>query len=319
MKNFNGKVVIKDKKLSFEDVKTKTLGGDVLMSGYYSTVNNSPDFKFDFKVDKLDINTTSKTLNTVAKLAPLAKSATGKFDAGFTILGSLGEDMMPILTTLNGEGLVQTFNLFFENFEPFNKLANELKISRLTKQNIKDSKVKFAIEQGKVMVEPFKTKIGDFDAEIGGYTAIDQTMDYNINLKIPRDKLGAEAAAFTSNLSSKLSNKLGTDVQLPSVIDVGVKMTNTITNPKIKLNLGKQDLTNSVKEQAKEKINEEVDKAKAEAEARAREEAEKAKAKAQEEIDKAKEEAKRKLEEEKRKAEEKAKEEGKNKIKGLFK
>jgi len=326
LKNFKGKVIVKDKKLSFENVETKTLGGDVLLNGYYSTVNNSPDFKFDFEVLKLDINTTSKTLNTVATLAPLVKSATGKFDAKFSVLGSLGEDMMPILTTLNGEGLVKTFDLFFENFEPFNKLASELKLSRLTKQNIKDSKIQFAIEQGKVMVKPFTTKIGDFDADIQGYTSIDQTMDYSINLKIPRDKLGSEANAFASNLAGKLSDKLGGGVQLPEIIDVAVRMTNTITDPKIKLGLGKQDLGKSIKDQAKDKAKEEFDKAKADAEAKIRAEADKAKAQAQEEVDKAKAkaqaeadkakaEAEKRIEEEKQKAKDAAKE----KAKGFFK
>ncbi|TXC81350.1 AsmA-like C-terminal region-containing protein [Luteibaculum oceani] len=306
--DFKGIVLVKNKTLSFQNVKAKALGGEMLVNGTYSTADEKPMVAMSFKVEGLDINKTATTFNTVEKLAPIAKNATGKFNAAFSISGALDENMSPAWESFMGDGKVGTKNVFFENFEPINRLASKLSWDRLSKQKIADTDVQFEIKEGKVFVKPVETKIGDIPTRIAGYTAITQEIDYTFNMRIPKEKLGDAAISALSNLS----NKLGGASTLGETINLDVFFTNTVSDPKVRTNFAgmASDLKNQVKKELTNKVNEKKD----ELEEEAKRKLEEQKAKAQKEA----EEAKRKLEEEKRRLEEEAKrkaEEEKNRLK----
>ena len=48
----------------------------------------------------------------------------------------LDENLDPILNTLTGIGLMETVGIAIENFKPFNKLADNLKMNQLKSQKI---------------------------------------------------------------------------------------------------------------------------------------------------------------------------------------
>lgn len=318
IENFSGEVLLKNQQLSFNEVKMQSFGGDIWLSGYYQTREEQPKVALDFKVENLDVNKVATTVNTVEKLAPIAKRSTGKFDANFNITGALDQELNPVWSAYQGDGLVKTKSIFFENFEPVNRLADKLNIKKLAKQSIADTKVFFEIKEGRVFIKPVTTQLGDIPAKITGSTGFDQSIDYTFNLDIPRDLLGSTA----SNAIAGLSEKLGAESS--SKIPVDVFFTNTVTDPKLRVNLGgtvsnlKDQVTtklknefNAKKDSLQNEVNERLD---AEKE-KARQAAEEAKRKLEEEKRKAEEEAKRKAEEAKRKAEEEAK----KKLKKLIK
>lgn len=315
---FAGDVVVRDQTVRLDNIDMKMLGGNVIMSGYYSSKRAEPDFAFDIDVNRLDINKTANTFTTVALLAPIAKNATGSFASKFSIKGKMDKNMNPDYKTFTGSGLAILNNVFFQNFEPFNRLASELKVSRLSQQKIADTKVSFDIAQGKLIVKPFETKFGPIAAKIAGSTAITQEIDYVMNFVIPRKEFGEAANSVVEGLVSQ-ANARGANVSVSDFVDIEVFMGNTVMDPKIRTNLkergksaiddAKRKLQQEVdqkKQEAEAKLKTEVDKAKKEAEDRARaeqerirQEAEKAanaaKDKANQEADKAKEEAKKKL------------------------
>ncbi|MGB0165717.1 MAG: AsmA-like C-terminal region-containing protein [Luteibaculum sp.] len=332
MQDFGGILEVKNKTISFKNVGLKALGGEMVLNGTYATPADEPEVAMDFVVNNLDINTTANTFNTVAKLAPIAKACKGAFNAKFGIRGRLDAGMNPKWESFNGEGLVSTLNVVFEDFEPINRLANKLKMDGMKKQSVQDTKVNFELKEGKVFIKPVETKLGDIPAKIAGYTAIDQSIDYTFNLKVPREKLGAQASDAIAGLSEKLGASSGA---LAKVIDVDVFITNTVSDPKIRANLAgmANDLKNELVDKAKEELNKKKQELEDEAKKRLEEEkqkalqeAEEAKRKLEEEkqkaLDKAEAEKKRLEEEAKRKAEEEKKrleEEAKKKAKNLFK
>ena len=54
----------------------------------------------------LDVQKTFFAFNTVRKIMPVAKFISGNLNAHMTLNGRLGDDMMPDLQTLHGEGNV---------------------------------------------------------------------------------------------------------------------------------------------------------------------------------------------------------------------
>lgn len=298
------------------------LGGSAVINGSYSSKKAEPEFNFDIDVNRMDINKTANAINTVALLVPIAKNATGSFASKFQIKGKLDKNMTPVYNSLSGTGLAILSNVFFSNFEPFNKLASELKVDRLASQKIADSKVLFDIVQGKLIVKPFDTKFGPIAARIAGSTAITQEIDYVMNFVIPRKEFGDAANSVIDGLVSQ-ANSRGANVSVGEFIDVEAFITNTILDPRIRTTL--KEKGKSAIDDAKKKLQEELDKKKAEVEAKVKDEVDKAKKEAEDraraEQERLRQEAEKATNAAKERANqesEKLKEEAKKKAKGFF-
>lgn len=295
MENINGAITVKDKTLGFNNLKMNTLGGDVKLGGSYSSANiTEPEIKFNYDIQNLDIKQTAQTFNSVEKIAPIASKCTGRFNSVFDFNSKLDQQLSPKLNTLTGSGYVASKDIFIEGFEPLNKLAQELKIQKLAKQNIKDIKVNFEFLDGKVYVKPYDVKVGNYKTTISGNTAFTSEIDYDIAMAVPRSEFGGQANAILEGLVDK-AKKSGADVKLGDMVNLKIKMTGTVQKPQLKTNLKEQlnDVKEDIKDQVKEKVEEKVQEVKDDAKAKAKAEADKLIADAQIQADRLKAEAKK--------------------------
>lgn len=253
--NINGTLQIKDETVSLDNVKMNALDGTIALSGSYSTKvsQKKPDITLTYDVENLDIQKTFYAFNTVQKLMPIGKFIAGKLTSKLNMKGKLGEDMMPDLGTLTGDGTLFLLQGFLSKFAPLEKMASTLNIGELQQISIKDIKNYIEFANGKVLVKPFTVKVKDIDMEIGGMHGIDQSIDYAINMKVPREKLGDKANQFVNNLATQASNK-GVPVKLSDVINLKINLGGSITSPTIKTDLASSanSLAQDMKEQAKE-------------------------------------------------------------------
>jgi hypothetical protein len=319
--DFTGKIIVRDETVVLEKTSMKMLGGTAVVNGTYST-KTEPEFAFNFDINKFDISKTAKVVNTVALLAPIAKSATGVFSTQLEMRGKLDNNMSPIYKTLTGSGVSILSNVFIEGFEPFNQVAAKLKVSRLAKQKIADAKVLFDLSDGKLIVKPFSTSAGPIGIKIAGSTTITQEIDYILNLVIPRREFGDAANEVIEGLMTQ-ANARGADVSMREYVDVDVFITNTVSNPRIKTNLkekGKSAIDDirkkmdselkKKKDEAEERLNDEANKIKADADEKARQEKERLR----QEAEKATNAAQKKADDEA----EKLKNDAKKKFKNVF-
>ncbi|MFT3822706.1 MAG: AsmA-like C-terminal region-containing protein [Chitinophagaceae bacterium] len=252
-KNISGALTLKDETVALKNVKLEALDGTIGLNGSYSTKTDKkhPDITLAYDVQKLDIQQTFTAFNTVQKLMPIGKFLGGKLTSQLTIKGKLGEDMMPQLNSLTGDGTLMLIEGFLSKFGPLEKLATTLNVNELQQISVKDIKTYFDFANGKVLVKPFNVKVKDIDMEIGGMHGLDQSLDYQINMKLPRQMLGSKANAFVDNLAAQASAK-GVPVKLSDVVNLKVNMGGTITNPTIKTDLKDAggSLANDLKAQA---------------------------------------------------------------------
>lgn len=98
--------------------------------------------------------------------------------------------------------------------------------------------------------------------EIGGMHGIDQSLDYTINMQIPRAMFGTGANNALNELVSKAS-ATGLPIRLSDQVNVGVKMGGTIMSPTIQLDLKETagNLAEELKDQLKEFAQAKVDSA----------------------------------------------------------
>lgn len=260
--NLEGNLTVSDQSVKLDNVKGLALDGAISISGMYSTRNNktNPDISFSYNVQNVDVQKTFLTFNTIQKLMPLGKWLGGNLNSSLVVSGKLGETMMPVVQTLTGEGTLLLIDGFLEKFGPLEKLGERLKINELKNLTLKDVRQHFEFTNGKVYVKPFTLNFHNIEMEIGGFHGIDQSLDYNINMKIPRSMLGTEANSVINGLVSQASSR-GINIQPGEYVNIHAKMLGSINNPDIQLNARQtaQSITETLKDQATEFAREKVD------------------------------------------------------------
>lgn len=271
LRNVKGSIKIKDQSLRFENIGMNTLEGFIGLSGYYSTVNAArPEVDFHLDIRDVDVKQAFLTFNTMEKLAPLAGVASGKISTLLNLKTGLNGNMMPDFASFNGAGKLMSPALTLNNVSSFNKLADVLKIEKLRQWVIEKINLSFEVVAGKVFVKPFTTSLGNTKAEISGWNSFDQTLEYVMQLNIPRSEFGGAANNVLNNLVNE-ANKKGANFSVGDMIPVAVLITGTVNNPVITTSL--KTAAGNVFEDMKQQINETIDQKKEEAITKVREEA----------------------------------------------
>jgi hypothetical protein len=273
LRNAHGRLRVKDRRVTLENFTFGSLGGEFAVNGFYETKDVAkPTFDVGLKIQKLDIPQAFEAFTTVKMLAPVAKYAKGTFSTDLKLSGALGKDMMPLFPALKGAGSVQTSILRLQDFPPLDKVASLTKLSLLDNPGLKAVQSRFAIRDGRLHVQPFTVGIGQTSMTVSGSNGIDQSLDYNLGLEVPRSLLGAEANQAISGLVAKAAGA-GLDLQAAQQISLGIKLGGTVTNPSV--NVGSaassavQGVGQAVQEAAEQRVAEVVDSAKLKAAAAA--------------------------------------------------
>jgi hypothetical protein len=336
--NFGGQVIITGAKLAFNNIALYVIDAGVRMNGFYETTNpKKPTMTMAFGITKMEFKKAFATFNTIKKIAPIAENMVGDFSTDFNMNTVLDQHLNPVYNDLFAEGTLNVPQAGFNNVKLFNKAAEVLKYDKLKDPTLRNVRIQFKVEKGRVFTKPFDMMIASQKLTLSGSTGLDQTIDYIGTVAIPRAALGTANNAL-DGIMAQANAKAGTNVKLSELINVNLGLGGTFTSPTVKSNLAEiaKNEANSVKDQLlneadkkrkelEAKAKAEADKLKKEAEAKAQAEINAAKAKVQAQADKAKAEAERikKEAEAKAKAEEdrlkkQAEDEAKKKLKGLF-
>jgi hypothetical protein len=266
MAAISGSLLIADETVKMNNVKAKALNGDIGVSGYYSSKldTKKPDIALTYNVTNVDIQKTFYAFNTIQKLMPVGQFIAGKLTSQLTMTGKLGENMMPDLNSLTGNGNFLMLEGLLSKFTPLDKIAQTLSVQQLQNISLKDVKTFFEFTNGKVFVKPFDVKVKDIDMEIGGTHSFTQDMDYTVNMKIPRALIGAAGNNLINNLTSQATAK-GLPVKVSDIINVQVKVGGSIKNPSIKTDLKQSanSLAQDLKQQVTEFVQNKIDSTKA--------------------------------------------------------
>jgi hypothetical protein len=333
LEQVNGTLLVRNEEVKLEGLKMNTLGGTITMGGLYETRSETgPAVAFQLDMNALNVKETAKTFSTVKQLAPIAEHTNGTVSvSGFNFSCKADKAFNPDMKTVNGSGTLKTSALEIEGFEMIKKIAVALKMDKLKKWKMEPFQASFTIEKGNVTVKPFKTKVGNYTAEIGGQNGLDKSINYAIHLEIPRAEFGGAANGILNGMLSKAS-KNGIKAEVGDIIPIAIKVTGTFADPKVSTDIRNQanNAMNDLKKQAEQRLKEEAerqkkelldkanaekDRLKKEAENRINQEKDKLKS----EAEKAKAEAERRAKEEAEKAKKKAAEEAKKGLNNLLK
>lgn len=259
LKNFGGKMVIKDEAVSIQNAKTSIFDGNIGFNGTVSTKTATPTFDMDLNLNSLDIPQAFTQLDMLKKIAPIAGVINGKLNAGLKVGGKLdSKEMTPDLKSLIGNlgGSLANAVIHTENSQVLQALTGTVKFLDPSKLNL-NQKVNLTFNDGKVNILPFVVKYKNQDIKISGTHGFDQQMSYTAAVDVPAkefDQLVEKAATLKVDISK-------------IVVPVNVNITGSFQNPKVSTDLDqgiktavtqlakqeKDRVVNEVKEKATEK------------------------------------------------------------------
>ena len=235
MSNAHGRVHIKDQRATIEGFQVATLGGTIGVDGFYETTHpDKPTFDIALKMTKVDIPSAFNALVSVQKLAPAAKFATGNVTTDMRVTGGLGKDMMPLFPTLTGGGTLETSKLGMQNFPVLKSIAEKTRLAFLNDPTFETLKATFKIGNGRLSVQPFDVKLGGATMRVAGSNGLDQSLEYLVDLRVPRAMAGGAANQALAGLAGKANIDLATAPEIPLAIQV----IGTVMNPSVKANVG---------------------------------------------------------------------------------
>ena len=256
LRNARGALRVKDQRVTLDNFQLDMLGGSLALTGFYETTNLArPTFDLSLKAANMDVPGAFNTIQTIQAFAPVAKYAQGRASADLQLKGALGQDLMPVFSALSGLGSIQTAGLVLKSFPPMTKLADLLKVDQLRDPGFVDLKALVEIRDGKLMVKPFDVHVGKLTMNVSGANGIDQTLQYLLKLELPRAALGAEANRAVNALVAKTA-QAGLNLQAADVVNLGVLLGGTVTNPLLSTNL--RQATTSAVQQVGEAVQKQV-------------------------------------------------------------
>ena len=169
--NMNGKLTVKDGKVDMKNLSMSTMGGNVVMNGYYSTADaKKPELKAGFKLTNIGFAQAYKELDMVQKMAPIFENLKGNFSGSINVLTDLDAAMSPVLNTMQGDGSLSTRDLSLSGVKAIDQIADAVKQPSLKDMKVKDMTLDFTIKDGRVETKPFDIKMGDYTLNLSGST-----------------------------------------------------------------------------------------------------------------------------------------------------
>jgi hypothetical protein len=244
LKEIKGNMTLRDGVLSFSDASMKTMGGTIGLDGSYDPRDlTSPKFSFNLNIADLSIPEAFKSFNSVKAFAPIAQNLTGKFNSNLSFSGNLGQDMMPLLASLDGTGLLKVAETALKDSKILEGITSLTKLKDVNTLQLRNITIPISINNGVMDVKPFDVKLWDYEANVQGSAGFDGSINYLVNMLIPAGKFGAQANSLLATIS-------GSQADENTMIPLALNLSGTYNSPTITLAGGNSIetlLTNALK------------------------------------------------------------------------
>ena len=253
LNNVSGKLIIKDEKVSLQNLQTDIFGGKTAITGDVSTKGETSTFAVDLDMSKLNIVESFTQIEMLKHIMPIAKAVEGFFSSKISVTGKLTPELTPDMNSLSGSLSASILDGHVKGSSPLvSALDSQFTQLNLSKMNLKDLKANVTFENGRVIVKPFTIKWNNSTINVAGNHGFDQTMDYKLTFNVPAKMLGSDASALLAKLTATEQQKLGD-------IPVNVNMGGNFAKPQVSTDM-KQVVANLGLQIAKAQANQLTDK-----------------------------------------------------------
>ncbi|MDR1345910.1 MAG: AsmA family protein [Bacteroidales bacterium] len=251
---------VRDAKVTISNLAAQLFAGSIRVNGSYSAPTPRRGYAdLDVNVANISCAELCKTFALFSNYLPVLNKADGKVSVTLRGNTALDENMSPVYEQLNLGGVLSLADVKVAQLETLSKIAGELKLDKLQNIQLKDIKVQYAIERGKLRTSPFDFKVDRAKVAVeSGTVGLDKSLDYTAIVAFPTEVLGAQTVALANSLAAKAA-AVGINANVGQEVKFAVKLGGTLTKPTVSVGLDKtRDLIGNVVEQVKEQVIETV-------------------------------------------------------------
>jgi vacuolar-type H+-ATPase subunit H len=194
-------------------------GGTFGLSGNYDTREELPQTDLNFTIGSLPM-VSALNLSMVSAYLPIAKNIVGNMNAGLNLSTQIGEDMMPVLSSISGSGNLNTKGLSYSS-NILKEVNRFFKGDDLTKVKFDEPNLSFEINDGTLRVKPIKLKLGNQQFTFSGIHNLEQELNYELTTKVDISKMNLppelELLKLTSGASIDLKLLVGGNMENPTI------------------------------------------------------------------------------------------------------
>lgn len=277
--NAHGDILIKDHVLNINNLSAGYAGGQIQLAGKYKAENTSSALaNMDMKLTDIHVKDLVNSFDMFSKALPLLKEVDGKMSMNFNFSDTFDQNMNPVMMALNAVGNIRADSLKILNQQSLTKITSL--IGMKDKSNmLKNINANFSVSNGKININPFPAAAGNTNFMLGGAYGIDNSLDMQVDVKIPAgqitgavndllSKFGSSSNAVSAN-SINLGVAIGGTLKSPTFTPTKAKYFNE--SPSVQqqatdqakqiLEEKKQELQNTVEEKVKDEVNKQKDEA----------------------------------------------------------
>ncbi|HYD53032.1 MAG TPA: AsmA-like C-terminal region-containing protein, partial [Gemmatimonadaceae bacterium] len=255
--NVRGDLRVRDRRVTLDSIRMEMLRGTVIANGHYETRDASrPTFDATLRLAAVDVPSAFAAMQTVQRLAPIARRATGTVGGSFTIAGAMDSAMVPVFAELDGRGALDAAQLGLQGSRVFERLAETLAIEQLRNPSLGALRLAYSVTDGRVTVQPFTVSVAGIQLVVGGSHGVDGTLGYDLQLAVPRALLDGATRGAVTRLAAR-AGKAGVDLGTGEGVRLAARVTGTATNPTVAMSFA--GIATSLREAAREAVRQQVE------------------------------------------------------------
>jgi len=251
--NTAGAVIVKDGKVTMQNLGMNLLDGSMVLNGEYNTQNLAvPFIDFNMNIKQFDISSALSSFSMMENILPEPQNYVGKVSAALTLYSELDQHLSPVLDKVASKGRLQTQNLQIRNSKIFATVADLLKNESWRTPSPGNLDIGFEIKNGRLYIEdPIVMNMPPSKIEISGDQGLDMTLNYKINASTPVSSVGAGATSILSGIPG------GSNIR---EIKLTGNVKGTVKNPEVSLSVADMTsaVTGAVREQVTQRVSDEV-------------------------------------------------------------
>ncbi|WP_154853856.1 AsmA family protein [Cyclobacterium xiamenense] len=224
----SGALRLADGVLRLDGFTTRALGGSLAFDGTYDPRDLiHPSFAMELDIGGMGIQEAFQSFTTIKTFAPIAQHVAGTFATKFAFSGLLGQDMLPVLSSLDGNGQIAVSETAVNESPLIKGIANLTPLKDAAALRLKPLDIRVDINDGMLQVAPFELQLWNYAANVQGSTGFDGRMNYLVTVAVPADTFGPQVTGLVGGL-------VGTDLS-GTTIPLAITLGGTYGRPEISL------------------------------------------------------------------------------------
>lgn len=261
LENIRGRMKITEGVAILEGLSMDVIEGKVVTNGWVDTRGEFMEMDVALDMNDVDIASAYETFVSVERLAPMARYARGTANIEMKYASRLDASFTPLYESIDAAGKVFTRGLQFYNLDDFVRFSEMLKNDKFQEMAPNEVYLGFAIQDGRILFNPFDMKVYDSEMTVSGSHGLDHTLDYLLDMKVAKSDLGAGAVDMMRGISV-LAAGAGIKIPESDYVKVKANITGTFTKPRINTDLSAnlRSTGETVKAAVEERVEQEIEK-----------------------------------------------------------